>query len=430
MKSSPMFTIEQKKIIALSSLGGALEFYDFVVFIFMAKLLGELFFPATNPLASLMASLAVFAIGYLARPFGGVLFGHFGDRFGRKKTFVATVVLMAIPTFLIGALPTYHTVGIFASVLLVILRLFQGLSVGGEIPGAVVFIAESVPTGRRGLATGLILFGINMGMLAGSFVNACINHILTASQLMSWGWRIPFFIGGLLGFISYYLRKQLQETPAFSLLIKEGAQITLPLKEIFTKYLSPLLQGLAITSLEAVIVSITLLFFPTYLATFFHFPLEKLLTLNTFNIMIFSLPVLLTSFWSDQIGRKKVIVIGILFFCTLIYPLYTLFFHHNFYLVIMVAAICSLFASCVAGVFPCMNTELFPTQVRYSGVALTYNFGFGILGGLTPLLATELIHWSGNPVAPSWILMFIAMIALIAWCFARETYRVSLSAEG
>ena len=145
--------------------------------------------------------------------------------------------------------------------------------------------------------------------------------------------------------------------------------------------------------------------------------------------MIFSIPVLLTSFWSDKIGRKKVIIIGILFFCTSIYPLYTLFHYHNFYLVILVAVICSLFASCVAGVFPCMNTELFPTQVRYSGVALTYNFGFGILGGLTPLIATELIHWSGNLVAPSWILMVIATVALIAWVFTRETYRSSLITE-
>jgi len=421
-----MFTSSQKKIIALSSLGGALEFYDFVIFVFLAKLLGELFFPTISPLASLMASLAVFAIGYLARPLGGILFGHFGDKFGRKTTFVTTVMLMAIPTFLIGLLPTYHSVGILASIMLVILRLLQGLSVGGEIPGAIVFITESVATERRGFATGLIFFGVNMGLLTGSLVSAFLNDFLSTEQLMSWGWRLPFLFGGLLGFVSYYLRKQLSETPAFSLINNAQNIIKLPAKEVLTKYTSPLLRVMALACLQAVIISITILFFPTYLATFFHFPLEKLLNLNTFNILLFAAPTLFTSYLSDKIGRKKVILVGILFYILAIYPLYSLFHYQDFSLVILVSLACGLFGSFIAGVFPCMSSELFPTQVRYTGVAMSYNFAFGIIGGLSPLLATHLIHRTGNLIAPSWLLIFGAVIAFLAWLTTRETYQIAL----
>lgn len=421
-----MFTTTQKKMIALSSLGGALEFYDFVVFVFMAKVLGELFFPEVNPIASLMASLAVFAIGYLARPLGGILFGHFGDKAGRKKTFVATVLLMAIPTFLIGLLPTYHNIGITASILLVILRLIQGLSIGGEIPGAIVFVCESVAVGRRGFATALILLGINSGLLAGSFISGLLNYFLTHQQVLEWGWRIPFFIGGSLGIVSYFLRRQLRETPVFQLLCEQANVVKVPCKETIHRYPAALLQGIALSSLEAVIISITILFFPTYLATFFHFPLGKLLLLNTFSILAFLIPVLIMGRWSDKIGRKKLILVGILFYMFLVYPLFYLFHYQVFSLVVLVSFLCSFFSSFVIGVFPCMNAELFPTKVRYSGVAISYNVGFGIIGGLAPLVATALINWSGNLLAPGWVLIFISAIALLAWFFTRETAYLSL----
>ncbi|SRR5579883_427075 len=425
-----MFTAEQKKIIALSSLGGMLEFYDFIIFVFLAKLLGELFFPKTDPVATLMVGLTVFAIGYLARPLGGLFFGHFGDRLGRKKTFVSTVILMAIPTFLIGFLPTYHHIGISASIMLVVLRLLQGCSIGGEIPGAIVFITESVSIDRRGFATGLILLGVNMGILLGSFVSGMINHFLTSEQLTTWGWRIPFFIGGILGVMSYFLRKQLRETPIFTQLASAEIKNKIPFKELITHFKLPLIQGISITALEAVIVSILILFFPTYLATFFHYPIDQLFYLNTLSILIFSIPVLLTSFLSDQKGRKKIILVGILFFSTLVYPTFTLLHFHHLSTVVLMLSISLIFASCVAGVFPCMMAELFPTRVRYSGVALTYNIGFGIVGGLTPLLATELIHATGNLYAPSFILMAAALFALLTWFSLRETHRVSLEKLG
>lgn len=416
-----MFTREQKKIIALSSLGGALEFYDFIIFVFLAKVLGELFFPSVDPAASLMATFAVFAVGYLARPIGGMLFGHFGDTFGRKKTFVATVILMAIPTFLIGVLPTYHSIGLWASSLLIVLRILQGLSLGGEIPGALVFIAETVVKERRGLAIGLILIGINSGMLLGSLLGAWVTH-LDNQHLMTWGWRIPFCLGGLLGVVSYILRKRMQETELFMTLLAEQKHVQIPFKEILLRYPLKVIQGIFVVSLGATMVSVFYLFMPTYLSIYFHYPLSKLLTLNTINILIFSLPVLLMGHLSDRYGRKIIIYVGLAFFIVATYPLFLLFKDNNFNLVIMVTMICSLFASCVTGVFPCLLTELYPTKIRYSGTAICYGVGFGVVGGLIPLLVTVLIRTTHDVLIPASFLSVIAFVALIALFFMRETH--------
>lgn len=422
-----MFTSQQKKVLFLSSLGGALEFYDFIVFVFLAKTIGYLFYPAKNPVFSLITTYSVFAVGYLARPLGGIFFGHIGDLFGRKKTFIATLLLMALPTFLIGLLPTYQNIGIVASIALILLRLVQGFSVGGEIPGAIVFSLETVVEKYRGFATGLILFGVNMGLLSGSLIVGLLSNILNEHQMNLWGWRLPFLLGGIFGLTSAYLRKQLEETPAFNLMLRNAAKIRSPIKTIFLSHHTALLKAIAITSLQAVIISIIYLFMPTYLTTFFHYPPEKTLTLNTLMILLFAIPILLTSFLSDIYGRKKMVLISIMAYLFLSYPLFLLFNAHNWHLVILALCILALCASPVAGCFSCMMAEQFPTPVRYSGTALSYNLGFGIIGGFTPLIATWLINLTGNLMAPSFVLMTISAIALVAWFYLPETHKIDIT---
>ncbi len=422
-----IFTSQQKKILALSSLGGALEFYDFIVFVFLAKTIGSLFYPSQNPVLSLITTYSVFAVGYLARPLGGMIFGHIGDRYGRKKTFIATLLLMALPTFFIGLLPTYQNMGITASFALLLLRLIQGFSVGGEIPGAIVFSLETVLEKYRGFATGLILFGVNMGLLSGSLIVSLLTNILNETQMHTWGWRIPFLLGGIFGLTSAYLRKQLEETPAFNLMIRKIAKSRSPIKNVLLYHHRALCKAIAITALQAVIISIIYLFMPTYLATFFHYPPEKTLTLNTLMILLFALPILLTSFISDIVGRKKIVLISILAYLFLSYPLFLLFYSRNWHLVILALCILALFASPVAGVFSCMMAEQFPTPIRYSGTALSYNLGFGIIGGFTPLIATGLIHVTDNLIAPSFCLITVSAIALIAWFYLPETHKADIT---
>lgn len=421
-----MFTSDQKKMIALSSLGGALEFYDFIVFVFLAKTLSALFFPVREGVLPLIETYGLFAVGYIVRPLGGIFFGHFGDKLGRKKIFIATVLLMALPTFLMGCIPTYQQVGIFAPLLLLFLRILQGLSLGGEIPGAMVFVTESVATERRGFACGIIFFGINLGILLGSFVSTLFIHWLSAQSLLQWGWRIPFLLGGVLGILSFYLRKKMQETPLF-VSMQQHCVSKVPIKEVFASFAGKVGQGITMASLGAVLVTLLYLFMPTYLVTFFNFPLDKVLTLNTVVIAVFSFQVILMGYLSDKIGYIKMLRLGMLGLMLFSYPIYKMFGLQNFAIACVAIAILAILNGLITSSFPIILVTLFPTRIRYSGVALVYNVGFAFASGLTPVLVTSLIHWTRNVFLPAYYIMFFVMLAFVVTLVMRESNRTALT---
>ena len=207
--------LSARKVLFLTSLGGAFEMYDFVVYIYLTPFLSELFFPNDNGFIALLSTFAIFAIGYLIRPFGGILFGHFGDRIGRKKTFVVSILLMSVPVILIGLLPGYATIGIAAPILLILLRLLQGVALGGEIPGAMTFTSEYIGMEKRGLASGSIYCGLNCGIAFGALILAVFGMLFTHQQMLEFGWRLLFILGGLLGLIAGYLRNKTTESHLF-----------------------------------------------------------------------------------------------------------------------------------------------------------------------------------------------------------------------
>jgi MFS family permease len=420
---------EQRKIILLTSLGGALEFYDFIIFVFFAKTLGGLFFPSADPIAALMASWALFAVGYLMRPLGGIVLGHVGDRLGRKKTFIISLMGMALPSLLIGILPSYQAIGILAPVLLVLLRLCQGFCVGGEIPGALVFITELTPPANRTLVCALIFFGVNSGLLLGSLVTTLLSHFMQPNHLLAWGWRLPFCLGGLLGILGFYLRRELRETPLFLQLQAVKKQHAFPLKTIFSNYAVQLGQGIVLTSLGAVIVNLFYLFMPTYLSTFFNFIFAKLMVLNTVLVCVFALLPILIGYYADKYGYLKLLRLGALGLFLFSYPLYSLFAWGKFVLVALGMVPLAAMGMLVTSIFPSILVNLYPTAVRYTGVALVYNLGFALAGGLTPLFVTWLIHQSGNRLIPSIYLMLFAGFAFIVSFFLRETRGLSLPDE-
>lgn len=412
------FSPNQRKIIFLASLGGALEFYDFVIFGFLAKVISQLFFPQSDALASLLSTFTVFAVGYLSRPLGGMIFGHFGDKYGRKRMFVLSVLLMAIPTFCIGIIPTYQQAGLIAPILLIILRLAQGLSVGGEVPGAIVYIAETAPAKSRGLACGFMFCGINLGLLLGSLVGALLTNLLAEQELYTWGWRLAFIFGGALCLVSYQLRKALVETPYFT---RQAQPPVFPIQIVLKSYKRLIAQGITITWVGAVAVSLFFLYMPTYLATQVHTPLKNALIYNSVNISIFSLSVIIMCYLSDKIGRKRVMYIGTVFFLLMSYPIFAALQTGRQPIIIMIGIIAAIFISTITASFACMLAELFPTPIRYTGFAISYNVGIAFFGGLTPLIATSLIKLTAKPTAPGGYLMLSALIALLALLKLPET---------
>ncbi|MDQ8039704.1 MAG: MFS transporter [Rickettsiella sp.] len=424
-----IFTQEQKKIILLTGLGGALEFYDFIIFVFFAKTLGSLFFPSSDAIVSLLATYGLFAVGYLMRPLGGIILGHMGDRVGRKKTFLITIIGMAIPSLLIAVLPNYQTIGIFAPILLILLRLLQGFSVGGEIPGALVFITELTPTNNRALVCSLIFFGVNAGLLLGSLIATLLIHFMEPMTLLSWGWRLPFFIGGILGIFSFYLRRQLHETPLFLQLHIAKKQTLFPLKEVLLHHSLQIGQGVLLASLGAVIVSLFFLFMPTYLSTFFRYSFDKLMILNTLQMFLIGGLLVLLAYYADQLGYLKMIRIGTLGLLLLSYPIYSLFTLQKFGLVILGIFLLGGIGSIVMSTYTSILVSLFPTSVRYTGVGIVYNLGFAVAGGFTPLLVTWLIRFSDNRLIPAVYLMCFTGLAFLVSFFMREMRGIALGCD-
>ncbi len=258
------------KTLGLSALGGALEFYDFVIFVFFASVVGQLFFPPDMPeWLRLVQTFGIFAAGYIARPIGGIIMAHFGDRLGRKKMFMLSIMLMALPTLIMGLLPTYATIGYLAPILLLAMRMLQGAAIGGEAPGAWVFVTEHVPARHTAFATSTLSAGLVAGILLGSLMATGLNYVMSEETLYSWGWRVPFLVGGVLGFVTLYLRRYLHETPVFTEM-QENKSLSeeLPIRTILRDYLPGVAISMIATWLLTAAVVVTILMTPTLLQSF------------------------------------------------------------------------------------------------------------------------------------------------------------------
>lgn len=411
----------ERKIIFLASLGGALEFYDFVIYVIFAPIISQVFFPETDKLASLMSVYAVFAIGYLIRPLGGVAFSHFGDKYGRKKTFIFSVILMAVPTVLIGVLPTYQHIGIFSSILLIFLRLLQGLSIGGEIPGALTFTCEQVNPRSRALACGVIFSCLNVGIFLGAMISLILTNELSNAQLLSFGWRIPFILGGLLGIFSFYIRKQLAESPLFLAFKNSTENTRMPFVEAITLYWRKILQGIGITCLGSVKINLLFLYMPTYLSTILAYPKQQATLFNTINLGFYSLLLIFFCWCGDRLGRKLILLIGSAGFILLSYILFVTLSRQTTVSLIVALFIFAILSSAIM-VYPSILVELFPVSIRYTGIAISYNLAFAFFGGLTPFIATYLIDALNNNLAPSFYLTLSAILCFIAVLTVKKLY--------
>lgn len=404
-------TKKEMKLFAISSLGGALEFYDFVVYIYFSSIISKLFFNLSSTYASLLLTYSVFATGYLARIAGGLLFSHFGDLTGRKKSFSLTVFLMAAPTFIIGILPTYSQIGILATFLLFLCRFTQGLAIGGEIPCSITFIYEHARKAQRGLAIGLLFAGIIFGIFLGSSAGYLSSKLLAEKDLFGWGWRIPFILGGILGLIGVYLRKYLNETPIFKQMLLETNHF--PIKVVLKEYKLQLFQTTATIWLIAISVTLYFLYLPNYFVLYFNFNIQDVLKVNTFSVLLYSFLIIIFGILIDYINPKIILLISCIFIIIFNIPVFltfnssSIFPIYTGYLFIAIANA----AATASGIL--LLAKSFPTHIRYTGSSFAYNLAFGIFGGFTPLICTTLIENTKLKYSPAFYITGVALIALL-----------------
>ncbi|NPA54128.1 MAG: MHS family MFS transporter [Aquificae bacterium] len=414
------------KTLFAGMIGNVLEWYDFVVYGFLASILGELFFPSSDPMVSLIKSFAVFAVGFLMRPIGAILFGYIGDRFGRKKALTISIIMMAVSTTAIGLLPTYAQIGILAPVLLVLLKLIQGLSVGGEYTTSVSFIVEHAPEGKRGLFGSVAILGAVAGILLGSASGAFITKILPEEALYSWGWRILFFTGILLGLVGYYVRKNIDETPKFLELEYEELIDKHPIKDLFKFYKKEFIKTFFLSTFQAVGFYTIFVYIANHLSVFVNFPKAEALTINTISMLVLAVLIPFFGWLSDKIGRKPLILFSTGFTVLAAYPLFEYLSKGDFQSALTAQIIFAVIVAGFMAILPTTLVEIFPTKVRNSGYSIGYNLPFAIFGGTAPLIATYLIKLTGNINAPAFYLMAAAFVAFIVGLTLKETAKEPL----
>ncbi len=400
------------KTLSLSALGGALEFYDFIIFVFFATVVGKLFFPADMPeWLRLMQTFGIFAAGYLARPLGGIVMAHFGDLLGRKKMFTLSIFMMAVPTLIMGLLPTYEQIGLWAPVLLLLMRVIQGAAIGGEVPGAWVFVSEHVPARHIGYACGTLTSGLTAGILLGSLVATAINSIYTPEEVTAYAWRVPFLLGGVFGLFSVYLRRLLHETPVFAeLQLHKALAQELPLRAVLRDHRGAILISMLLTWLLSAGIIVVILMTPTVLQTVYKFSAITALEANSLAIVFLSLGCVLFGSLADRFGAGRVFVFGSLLLLASSWVFYHVL-QDNPHLLFPLYALTGLCVGLV-GAVPYVMVRAFPAAVRFSGLSFSYNLAYAIFGGLTPMVVTWMLK--SSPMAPAYYVAIICGIGLLS----------------
>jgi MFS family permease len=401
-------TASDYKTLSLATLGGLLEFYDFIIFVFFANTIGQLFFPPEIPeWLRQFQTFGIFAAGYLARPLGGVVMAHVGDLRGRKQMFTLSIFLMALPTLAIGLLPNYAKIGIWAPVLLLFLRILQGVAVGGEVPGAWVFVSEHVDPSHVGIACGILTAGLTGGILLGSLVATTLTTAMTHDQLSTYGWRIPFLLGGAFGLLSMYLRRLLAETPVFlELKARRALASETPLKTILRDYRGAVvLSGLLTWMLSAAIV-VVILMTPALLEKMYGVKAVVALRANSLAALALTAGCVLAGWLTDRFGPGKVLTVG----CPLLGAAACLMYTaatSDPWLTTFLYTLAGLTVGIVA-VVPYVMIASFPAKIRYSGISFSYNIAYAIFGGLTPIVVAWLLQF--DRLAPA---HYVGALALL-----------------
>lgn len=412
-----------KQIILSCMIGNALEWYDFVIYGYFASLLGALFFPTFDPFTQTLASWGVFWSGFLVRPLGAIVFGYIGDKVGRKTALSFSIYVMTIPTALIGCLPTYEQIDIFAPLLLILMRSLQGFAMGGEYTGAVIFLTEHAKPGQRGIWGSWANFSVVIGVIIGSLVATLSNTLLPQEIMVSWGWRLPFIFSVVGGIVGAYIRRHLVDPAVFLAIkeIKDQAHIPVrPLRTLFLEHKAKLGHLILLDFLTAIGFYMVTVFMATYFKTHLNLEGGKVFFMHTMNMVLLAIFIFLGGSLTDRIGRKRVLAYACFGVILLSFPLFQDLqlgsYKHAAFAQMVLAVMVGLFL----GAIPISLSEIMPMSVRYSGVSLGHNLSMSIFGGSTPLIVTELIKVTHDLKAPAYLLIAAAVLSLIAVYFLKS----------
>ncbi len=417
-----------KKILISGMIGNGLEWYDYALYGQVAWLLAQLFFPAGDEAAQLLAAFGVFAAGFVVRPLGAAFFGWLGDKYGRKPAMVVAILMMAIPTGMIGLLPTYAEIGVFAPILLTLIRVAQGISLGGEFSGSITYIVEHAPPHRRGLAGAASLVSLMLGFILGIIVVRCCMSYLGQEAFEQWGWRIPFLVGIFIGFIGFYIRHYCDESPVYEEAKQNDALAKAPIRQAFKQYPWQMLQGFGAYISVTMPFYLTTIFFITFMKKHLGVEADDALKITLYNMVAMLITIPISAYFSDKIGRKPIMICAAIGMMLYAYPLFASLEYGIAPLKLGLAQ----FGFClILGVYmgpvAAMLVELFPTSVRFSGMAIAYNLAAAIFGGTAPLICEWLIGASGGNVAIAYYVMACNAASICALYYYKDRFREKLS---
>lgn len=404
-----------------------MEWFDFSIYGYFAPVIARVFFPAGDYFLSLLATLGIFASGFLMRPVGAAFFGHLGDTRGRSQALVLSVILMAVPTCLMGFLPTYAQAGIWSPLMLTLLRLVQGFSVGGELTGSITYMAEQAPVAHRGFFTSFATFGTVSGFLLGSLTGAVITENLSGDLLLSWGWRMAFWCGILLGGAIFLVRRGLLAENPSGAGSEKSAAYSSPIRETLSHHRPLLARIFGIASFIAVSYYMITVYLSTFLSSETHLPLPMALRINTLAMGVLIVLVPLTGALSDRWGRKPLMLASSLGFIFLSYPLFHLLSNGVPWDDLMAQLVFVVLIALYEGTYPALMAEICPARVRMTAFSLAFNLSMAVLGGTTPLVATLLIRELNTKAAPSFYLILVGFICFLVTLGIRESKDCSLS---
>ena len=408
---SEMTPAQRHKARIAGVIGNVVEWYDFALYGYLAVIIGRLFFPTQDPTASLLASYGVFAAGFVMRPLGAVFFGWMGDTIGRGRTMLISVAMMAFPTIMLGLLPDYNSIGIAAPVLLVLVRMVQGLSVGGEFSSSVTYMVETAPDGQRGRAGSWANVGSMIGMLLGSAAAALVTSLFPVETLEAWGWRLPFLFGGVLGLSALFLRRSLPQSPHF-IAHAEGTPSVSPFRRVWSENRKEMVQAFLFAAGYGMMFYIILVYLPGWLSRHSSLGEARALQINS-ALTLMTIPLMVFFAWVGDvwIRRTHLIAGAIVVLTVLAWPLGVLMLNGTPVQIIMAQAVLVALICVPLGLAPAIFVELFPSSDRLTGYSISFNLGVGVLGGATPMLATWLIDITAQPIMLAALMILSGLVA-------------------